>query len=587
VSGLDVVARGLAVRALSQSATTDAASVILASGNSVQQVLEAADTSDQLALSTAVYPVGAHLGTADGHRYEVVEVDGDFVTAGEVHLRILPDHAGEFHFEAAAPNVDILLARAWAMQLPDGSVLNVNRNYVLDSAAEFANRICARGKGKFTLRPGGPSAVVQLVADGCEWYVALDGNKDAVTSGAPSCLVILGAAHVTVGARIANAKGHGILAIGATNLRLTSKLHVSGAEQHGVLVFDGSDDLSIEDGARIVDNGRDNLFVSDAGSAPCRNGTIGAIGAARAGKVGSGYWCGIRLREVEGFSISGVQAHDCSGAGIAIQAAVTTPALRFSRHGTLTGCVCEGNNDGVIIDDYCQFVTSSGGQYNLNRADGLDINATEGCKSLGDTCNANGEKGLLLWGSRNALVHGATVCNNNTSRLTANDSGINIQTNATTGTVPMDCRVSHSLCVDSQAVKTQTYGIRIAHGSGHLIEDNQVDGNASAAINDASGNAAQNPKRRNRGYKTEANFSAMVPAGATSVVVSGAITGIAGTGVTLQQAGAIPLGDIGVDNRMWLSAFTTTGFTINLAAAPAGNLTFNCWARVYGDGVGR
>lgn len=590
MNALDVTARGLARQALDASAMqsgADGASAIgTADGGNVQQAIDAAATPDELVALETAFVVGSHLRTADGHRYRVVESGGDLVTAGLAELKILPDAKGEYHFEAAAPNTDMNVARRFAIFLPAGSILNVSGSYIMDSSAEFANKIHAKGPGKWTLRPGGPSAVVQLSGSESEWYVELDGNRDGITGGTPSALSILSARDCRVGAKISNAVGNGIHADACPNLVVTAATRITGCGENGILVANGSDGFTVEGGARIYDNDKDNIYVLD-GAAPCRNARIGSVIVDGAGKGGAGYWCGVRLRNVDGFEIVGARASGCQGAGIAIQSSVTNPQVQFSRNGIVSHCLCTGNNDGIIVDDYSRYVTTIANQCNDNLNDGIDINDARYCKSMGDTCVRNGQQGILLWGAQNCHVHRATCLNNHQSGANPSASGIYVQTNVTTGGVPANNKITHSVCGDDQPTKTQVFGIRLVNGTGHVLEDNDVSGNITAGINDATGNAAQNPKRRNKGYRTESTFWAVIPAGSTSVVVSGGSTGLVGTGVTIQRAIATPIGAFpaGYAGHS-LSGLGTQGMTINIGSALASDLTFNCTVSVFGDGAG-
>lgn len=549
-------------------------------------------TIAQLLASTVPGRGTGAIWNAGGFRYQEAASgasDHDLVTAGGVKLYILPGATGVYQFEAAAPNILFATARAWATGLPSGSILNVSGSYTTDVSMIFPNKIKVIGNGKFTHPSGVASFIlVELRGDGSEWYVELDGNRSGVTSGTANTLFVSSADGVTIGAKVYNSPGSNVFYSQSPNGKITQYCEFTGAATSGLIASNGSSRLIIEDGARIKSNDKDNIQITDGGTGtPSNYPRIGGVDASEAGQAGGGFWCGIRIRYCRGFRVDGAIANNCTvGAGVLVQGQAAAPSTYPSQFGIVTNCVTEYNFDGIIIDDYSRNITTSNNQCNNNTQDGIDFNDVLGCKSIGDTTNENGQKGFLFWGSRNCEAIGLTSVNNAKDGTNANDAGVNIQTNTTTGGVPSNCRVRLGRMTDTQGTKTQNYGIRITNGTGHVIEDNDVSGNKTAGINDASGTASQNPKRRNRGYKTEANFSATILAGQTSVAIGSATTGLVGTGVNIQQLGFAVLGDIGSGNRTWVSAIGTQGFTLNIATALGGDMTFNCWARVYGDGAG-
>lgn len=549
-------------------------------------------TVAQLLASTAPARGAGSIWNAGGYKYQEAAsgaTDNDLVTAGGVKLYILPDDGGVYHFEAAGPSVSFSAARAWATGLPSGSILNVSGSYTTDASMIFPNKIKVVGNGKFTHPSGVASFILfELRGAGSEWYLELDGNRSGVASGTANTLFVSSADGVTIGAKVSNSPGSNVFFNLSPNGKITQHCEFTGAATSGLIASNGSSRLIIEDGARIKANDKDNIQITDGGTGtPSNYFFIGAVDASEAGQAGGGFWCGIRVRYSRGFRIDGAIANNCTvGAGILIQGQAAAPSTYRSQFGMVTNCTTEFNFDGIIVDDYSRHITTANNQCNNNTQDGIDFNDVFSCKSLGDTTNENGQKGFLLWGSRRCVVQGLTSNNNAKDGTNPNDAGVNIQTNTTTSGVPSDCRVVRGQMTDTQGTKTQNYGIRIANGTGHVIEDNDVTGNKTAAINDASGSASSNPKRRNRGYKTETNFSATITAGNTSVVIGSGTTGLVGTGVTIQQSGFVVLGDIGSGNRAWASAYGTQGFTLNIATALGGDMTFNCWARVYGDGVG-
>lgn len=585
---------GGSVVAVSLATTADLASS--APGKGLDLIGTA--TVAQLLASTAPARGMGSIWNAGGFRYQEAApgaTDHHLVTAGGVKLYILPGATGAYQFEAAAPNILFATARAWATALPSGSILNVSGNYTTDASMIFPNKIKVVGNGKFTHPSGVASFIlVELRGAGSEWYLELDGNRSGLVSGTANTLFVSSADGVTIGAKIYDSPGSNVFFNLSPNGKITQHCEFTGAATSGLIASNGSSRLIVEDGARIKANDKDNIQITDGGTGnPSNYPRISGADVSEAGQAGGGFWCGIRIRYCRGFRISGVIGNNCSvGAGLIIQGQAANPATYPSQHGTVIGCTFEYNFDGVIVDDYCRDITLKGNQCNNNTQDGIDFNYVVNCKSIGDTTCKNGQKGFLFWGSQKCSAIGLTSNDNaqdaGNPAASVNDAGVNIQTNTNTvpNQIPYDCRVLSGQMTDNQGVKTQNHGIFIEHGTGHRIEENDVRGNKTSAISDATGTPSQNPKRRNRGYKTEANFSATIPAGQTSVVIGSGTTGLVGTGVTIQQLGFAALGDIGTGNRVWPSAIGTQGFTLNIATALGGNMTFNCWVRVYGDGAG-
>lgn len=600
-----------------------------------------AATPEALLALTTPFLTGSYLRTADGHYYLVVASGGDLTTAGAVQLQILPDQNGEYQFEAAAPDSNLANALTWLASL-NGQTVNVSGDYVPATKTTLTHTITVNGGGSFSNPSAAAFILFELQGSNSEWNVALDGNRSGVT-GTANTLYINGATAVRVGATVTNSSASNIYFNNSPHGVITGTCNATGAATSGVIASNGSSYFVVEDGARITGNDLDNLQITDGGTAvPSNYCYVGAADLSNAGTAQTtGYWSGARVRYSRGTRFVGTFARGCTlGAGVIIQAAASSPSTHYSEACILDSCVFEFNHDGAVFDDYSRYCTSANGQYNHNVNDGIDINDTKECKSLGDTTNFNGENGVLFWGSYKARVSKLTAMNNNytsapaydgatayvvgdqvsstatvsgftvpiTYTCTTNTTGnappvyptasntwwnqtsdpnsaaVHVKTNTTTGTVPLDCKVTRSTMGDDQATKSQLWAVRLANGSGHVVEDNDVRDNIST-INDVSGNLATNPKRRNQGYKTESNFSATITAGATTVVIGSGTTGIVGTGLSaLQQAGAMPLGNL-AGNSFWLSTFTTTGFTINIGAALGSDLVFQCWAHAYGDGT--
>ena len=430
-----------------------------------------------------------------------------------------------------------------------------------------------------TLAAGANTTLIEVSAAGAaiSGNGVIDGNKAAQTSGTSPTVHVSGVTGVKIkDVEIKNARGDNILAAGATRL-CVSKVNSHSATNYGLLATNGSSRLKVLYG-QYHNNGKDGIYVTHGGGSPSDKPRI--IGPEVYDNGTASFDSGIRLRYVEGGLIkSALCTGHAFGAGIIIESASNS---LISRNCTIEGSVASNNFDGCIIDDYCQRVKSIGGQYHSNTQDGIDINDTLYCESIGDSCSLNGEKGLLLWGSRFATVTGGEFINNNTATTDPNDAGIVVKVNATTGRTPTDCTISGATCRDDQGVQTQGYGIHIFDGQRIVCLNNRVKDNKFGGINDSTGSPQNNPKKYNPGYKTEAAGNMLLPTGNTSVTLTSGHTGLVGTGATLEDVQVTPNSDLG-GVSFWVSALTSQGFTINVSSALGGNVFFRWRAENYSD----
>lgn len=156
----------------------------------------------------------------------------------------------------------------------------------------------------------------------------------------------------------------------------------------------------------------------------------------------------------------------------------------------------------------------------------------------------------------NPVVTGNRCVNNGLGGVTNGDRGIVLNSNVDGGVI------AGNRCYDTQATKTQSFGIALAAGtfSNTVLSGNNVVGNKTGGVSIAGTATLTSVTRRgNAGFATEAGGSNAIPDGAATVVVphglgSASPVGTAPTNVTITPTSS---GD------MWLSAVTATTFTVS------------------------
>jgi parallel beta-helix repeat protein len=161
--------------------------------------------------------------------------------------------------------------------------------------------------------------------------------------------------------------------------------------------------------------------------------------------------------------------------------------------------------------------------------------------------------GISVTGSTNQINENTTK--NNDSGDTSSYDGVYVAGNSNN----VQNNISRTT---TGGTAKQRYGINIASGSSNVVKNNIVNSNKSAQINDSGSGTTI---KLNTGYVTENKGSTTVLNGNTSVTVTH------GLAVT-PPSGSIQIAPMFTNNplitRWWISAVTSTTFTITLNADP-------------------
>jgi parallel beta-helix repeat protein len=91
---------------------------------------------------------------------------------------------------------------------------------------------------------------------------------------------------------------------------------------------------------------------------------------------------------------------------------------------TITGNTCQGNGEvGIVLVTNSDDNTVSGNTCNGNSEEGIKLQGADGCTVSGNTCNGNTRHGIYLYGSSDNTLSGNT-CHRNDSGNTGTYDGI-------------------------------------------------------------------------------------------------------------------------------------------------------------------
>lgn len=294
---------------------------------------------------------------------------------------------------------------------------------------------------------------------------------------------------------------------------------------------------------------------------------------------------------------------------------VVTASRNVIGDNTITGCMIDGILIGsgstswadtgtdnavvgnVVTDSVRQFPATStsygvGIETHLDRTS-IVGNIVTGCKDAGIWISQNEQTiiGNVVRGNQSTANAGVTVGAiriGGHQRMTISDNVItdNGSTNATAVAGILlqadyanirDVMITNNIITDTRGAgsKAQTHGVMSNNVGGNTVGQvyvigNYLSGNATSGIT-LNGTGGSDVIRHNIGYDTEANGTATVVNGQTSVVVT---HGLEKT-PTLQQIAVTPTNNMGNATKFWISTPTATQFTINVNADPgAGTATF-------------
>lgn len=441
------------------------------------------------------------------------------------------------------------------------------------------------GSGKATLKAHGSSASgIRLIQVGAD-DVQIDGlgiDPNGVSNG--TGVYISGASRTTVrNCRITNPRSGGVHIVGGVFDLLVTGNQVTGAA-YGVLANDpatggrwsftnnvlrgaGSND---GDGIEIncPTTGITDVLIADNlisnYQAINQNGGFG-IGLANvqratiSGNHVSG--CsrnGIHLEDgAADVTITGNTVHDCGNAGIELQAILDAEGSKYTESVTVTG---------NTVYKCCQSAPLVSPPQGFGGIEVGKSTASKGVVIANNTSVANGTAsiaaaGIYVYECPNSVITG-NLCKNN--------NGPGIDATSIQNTVIIGNR-----CLDNQAVKTQTYGLKtFGSGSGTLIAHNNFAGNLTGAV--SNGFSTAPTWHGNVGFASEANGTATIASGTTSIVVTH------GLGITpaLKDIRVTPTNNLGSAAKFWVSSPTSTQFTINVNVDPGATTATFAWEAV-------
>lgn len=191
-------------------------------------------------------------------------------------------------------------------------------------------------------------------------------------------------------------------------------------------------------------------------------------------------------------------------------------------------------------------VTVSGNECAENNYDGINIGASSG--SL---------PGLVITGNR---------CHNNGKLGTVGaDRGINIGATVDGGVI------NDNRCYDTQTTKTQQYGLALPSGTftNTVMVGNNLSGNATTGMVTAGATLTSLTRRTNVGAASEANGTATIANGQSTVTVMHGLTAAPSTAVVTPRG----------NEALWVTTLGASGFIVNRVGT-TGALDFSWFAAV-------
>lgn len=236
----------------------------------------------------------------------------------------------------------------------------------------------------------------------------------------------------------------------------------------------------------------------------------------------------------------------------------------------MTNCHVEGGQSPAIrIDDGLHVTITDG--YAVTSQNGLLVTGGTDIQVRGGLYGNNGEHGIRLSAGSHILIDGATVSGNSRAS-TDTYSGISVAdgadvvrliNNDITNTVFNTTIHHHGIALEATTNDRQVVGNKIADQGSEAIFD------AATGIRRIHDNI---------GWTTEASGTGTINSGATTAVITHglSVTPTAkNISITMTEN---PSNDIGL---IWVSAITSTQFTVNVRADPgASNLDFSWHAMV-------
>lgn len=189
---------------------------------------------------------------------------------------------------------------------------------------------------------------------------------------------------------------------------------------------------------------------------------------------------------------------------------------------------------------------------------GIYLNASADCQVVGNRVSGTTDHGIATTGTANR----AHICGNHVTGVTATNKA-GIQLNANSGGF-----VQGNKCYGNY------WGAVVAAStSDFTVVDNDLTGNSNSDLFVSGSVGSGGVIARNRaadGYLTAASGTGTITAAATSVAVTHGL----GATPSAQQITVTPTSTWGSTTKIWVSATTSTTFTVSVDIAPGASLTF-------------
>lgn len=306
----------------------------------------------------------------------------------------------------------------------------------------------------------------------------------------------------------------------------------------------------------------ENLAISDCQSVSCgNNGIMLEQQANPGGQLGQGVTIsnctsvgnktGFRFSSVSRVSLTGCQSINSAGFGVQIAASYVASPISNSKI-IISGChIYDGTSDGINIDSTGMTsnnqLTIIGNQIDDNGGCGIKIAfAISDAMIIGNKIKSNSKEGIKVLASAGQVSH-VTISNNRVSNNGTSSAGTYSAISlAQSGTGTIDeVRLNSNMCWDSQATKTQAYGIEIlgTHTNTSLL-NNDVRGSLTGTLNISASTTCA--LRLNPGYNPVGPSVVTVTASPMTYtsgqsperlyVMGGTVSGITKAGVTVATA---------------------------------------------------
>ncbi len=248
-------------------------------------------------------------------------------------------------------------------------------------------------------------------------------------------------------------------------------------------------------------------------------------------------------------------------------------ALSNAQNNLVQGNDCYNNGGaGIDLDGTSNYNSIVGNVLVGNTQQGLFLDTVSGysatyCSIVGNVIEGNLQEGMRLIDAQFNTIVGNAISNNSQQTNNFYD-GIRIET-GTTG-------ASNNLIANNKVSVNHKNGIELVSvdSQNNIIEGNDVRGNTTAGIALVASFVAV--VRFNNGFVTEKHGNASIASGSTSVVVTHGL----GITPTLEQISVTAQTAFGSAAKFWVSAPTSTQFTINVDANPGQTVTFGWKADV-------